>query len=192
MNPKHKEILDRLAKRLSEMTGRQIEPVEIESKEELFSDKSENGDSKRFWLGYMLDDAGKLIGIGIIGFRKFSRRDNIVELRDIPIEIIELADSLKFFALRDNEVSDISLVGRLKGLQVLDLSGNNINDFSVLKDLKNLRKLYLNSTGLEDISFLRELKGLQVLDLSRNRINNISVLGELKELQELYLSENIK
>ncbi len=190
MNPKHKEILDRLAKRLSEMVGREIEPVRVESEEELFSDKLENGKFKQFWLGYILDDAGKVIGLSIIRFRELRWRDNIIALRDIPEEILEFADSLKFLILRKNELRDISLVGRLNGLQALDLSGNNINDIGVLKELESLKKLYLIRNKIIDISVLRNLKDLQVLKLSWNEIENIIVLKELKKLEVLSLSGN--
>jgi internalin A len=79
---------------------------------------------------------------------------------------------------------------RIKSLNKLYLSYNQINDASFLKELKSLTWLNLNNNLISDVSFLKELKSLTWLDLSYNRIKDASYLEELKSLTTLYISDN--
>jgi len=110
--------------------------------------------------------------------------------------------------------NNLSALGGLTNLEILDLSYNGIDDISPLYDtathsgLTNLTELYLNDNQITDISVLTGLRNLKVLDLSNNRwtqvvgmtftfgLSDISPLYNeaiglgLTNLQELYLNNN--
>jgi len=92
--------------------------------------------------------------------------------------------------LKDNEISDITLLKELKNLTNLDLSNNKISDITPLKELKNLTELYLFDNKSIDITPLKELKNLTTLHLQSNQIRNITPLKELKNLTTLRLQSN--
>lgn len=88
------------------------------------------------------------------------------------------------------EINNISFLAELKGLQTLDLCGNQINDYSFLKNLTVLQTLDLSYNRISDYSFLENLTGLQSLKLNGNKISNFSFLRNFTVLQTLYLSYN--
>jgi small GTP-binding protein len=92
--------------------------------------------------------------------------------------------------LSRNEIPDYSFLKDLKNLTELILFDNQIPDYSFLKDLKNLTKLYLGSNKISDISFLKDLKNLTVLNLSSNEISDCSLLRDFKNLTILNLYDN--
>ena len=103
---------------------------------------------------------------------------------------IEFATNLEGLVLRENQVSDISVLGGLINLSWLDLSGNDVSDISVLGGLINLKWLDLSGNDVSDISVLGGLTNLGSLYLSDNDVSDISVLGGLTNLGSLSLREN--
>ena len=69
----------------------------------------------------------------------------------------------------------------------LNLRNNQLSDISVLKELKKLIQLNLSDNKLNEISALKELKNLTQLDLSNNQISNKTRFGRmiLKHIQYL-------
>ena len=97
---------------------------------------------------------------------------------------------LQSLDLSENQIRDYSFLKELKQLQSLDLRKNQIRDYSFLKELKQLQSLDLSENQIRDYSFLKELKQLQSLGLVDNQLRDISFLKELKQLQSLNLSGN--
>lgn len=118
---------------------------------------------------------------------------------------------LKSLELAHCGLEDISSLRKLKMLDEswLDLSGNNIKDFSVLENsnisalfasgnktiekigkLTNLNTIYLDSCNLEDLSIIEELDldKVSVLSASYNKIKNIDTVKKIKNLNYLDLS----
>uniref|UniRef100_UPI00405685BE COR domain-containing protein n=1 Tax=Candidatus Electronema sp. TaxID=2698783 RepID=UPI00405685BE len=98
--------------------------------------------------------------------------------------------NLQTLDLSGNQISDYSFLKELDQLQWLDLSGNQISDISFPKQLVNLQTLSLSWNDISDISSLQQLVNLQSLDLSFNKICDISFLKELDQLQWLDLRSN--
>ncbi len=65
---------------------------------------------------------------------------------------------------RTSHIEDISSLGKLTNLKLLDLASNPITDISPLK-LTNLESLSLSGNQIEDISSLAGLTELKELDL---------------------------
>ena len=97
-------------------------------------------------------------------------------------------------SLNDCQVQDLNRVmpylNALDPLVTLDLSGNQISDYSFLKEIKQLRSLDLSRNRISDISFLTTLNPLQTLDLSHNKIKDYSFLDRIEQLQTLRLIDN--
>ncbi|WP_428661956.1 leucine-rich repeat domain-containing protein [Runella sp.] len=82
------------------------------------------------------------------------------------------------------------LLSQFPRLQTLDLSSNQIEDYSFLVRLIQLQNLILTSNRIENIGFLQNLTHLQTLNLSYNQIKNIEYLERLTQLQTLNLVYN--
>ena len=87
-------------------------------------------------------------------------------------------------------LTDISFLEHLTGLESLYLSRANVSDFNSLTPLIRLETLFLASNNISDISFLNTITNLNFLFLSYNSISNISALKNLKNLETLLLSRN--
>lgn len=108
------------------------------------------------------------------------------------------------------EIADISLIGALPDLQILNISGvrakslaplknlknlrdltilsRNVSNLSMLSDLVNLERLFIDDTRVRNLNFLRRLKKLTYLHFDRAvALKDVSALGELTQLEELTL-----
>lgn len=108
------------------------------------------------------------------------------------IQVIEEA-VLTELILKNNSLMDISNFGKLKNLEILDLSYNQIQYlspqvFEQLKKLKSLRLHECHITTIDSIIFTY-LTELQILDLSGNTLINFDLehLAPLKHLESLNL-----
>jgi hypothetical protein len=86
-----------------------------------------------------------------------------------------------------SQISDLSPLAGLSGLQSLVLSGAPIVDMSPLAGLKTLQSLYLEDTQVFDVSPLAGLDSLRILTLDGTRVNNVEPLAGLTSLQTLSL-----
>lgn|GEM_PF-4864668 len=88
---------------------------------------------------------------------------------------------------------DILPLRYMWNLADLNLSGNQIRDFTPIAHLSNLTRLTLSSMGLadEDIEQLRHMTNLTDMSLDGNRIRSIAPLANLTNLVHLSLSDNM-
>ncbi|MDJ0903214.1 MAG: COR domain-containing protein [Xenococcus sp. MO_188.B8] len=148
--------------------------------------KLEDIDYIEFIEGYTLNHNGQITGLSL-----YTWLDpyGIKDLQPI-ISFLKDLKQLQSLNLSRNEISDYSFLKELPQLQSLNLSKNQITDISFLKELPQLQSLNLSKNQIRDISFLKELPQLQSLNLSENQITDISFLKELPQLQSLNLSKN--
>ncbi|MBK9017848.1 MAG: leucine-rich repeat domain-containing protein [Saprospiraceae bacterium] len=106
------------------------------------------------------------------------------------ISSLEKLTGLQNLMLNYNQISDLSPLEKLTGLQSLELSNNQISDLSSLQKLTGLQSLELSNNQISDLSSLQKLTGLQSLDLSVNKIKDVNFLEKLTGLQSLGLSNN--
>ncbi len=89
-----------------------------------------------------------------------------------------------------NNIKDISNLGDLKTIKILDLHNNDITIISELEKLSSLQALYLQGNKITEISGLDKLENLEELKPSNNKIKVITGLSNLKKLKKLELHQN--
>jgi Leucine-rich repeat (LRR) protein len=91
--------------------------------------------------------------------------------------------------LRNNNISDVSILSTLPSLVEINLRDNNVHDIAALANLNNLESLNLHSnpvkTGINVLGNLSHLKTLNLVNIHVGE--NISFLEQLDELEELNL-----
>jgi internalin A len=98
--------------------------------------------------------------------------------------------SLEQLMAREQDIVDLSGIGRLSNLSFLDVGNNKIQDISPLDSLSQLRFLNLENNQVKDLSTLAALPQLQILIIDGNQVQDLSPLLELRELTNLELSGN--
>ena len=97
---------------------------------------------------------------------------------------------IKTLEARQKEITSLSGVEYLQGLQALDLGNNYLRDLSPLAGLVNLRELRLDHNYIVDLAPLAGLTRLRLLDLSYNQINDLGPLQGLVDLETLEAEGN--
>ena len=117
---------------------------------------------------------------------------NLSELSIDGFRILDLTPiaelPLKTLRMTNCGLSNISALNRLTMLEILDLSGNPIEDIQVLSRLNNLKSLSLSYTDVRDVSALETLSALRDLDLCVTRVTELSPIGSLGDLETLKIS----
>lgn len=97
---------------------------------------------------------------------------------------------LQSLYLSYNKITEVGFLRELTGLQSLDLPYNKITDVSVLRYLTSLKSLTISHNKLTDVGFVSTLTGLEYLDFSYNNLTDSGFLSELTELKFLDFSQN--
>src|SRR5690625_2587509 len=94
---------------------------------------------------------------------------------------LEHLTALRSLLLARNPVRVIDNVARLIELEVIDLSGTFVQDFSVLRPENHpwLEKVYLDGTKLTDLSHIARLESLKVLSASNTEIKVVPEFSSL-------------
>jgi Leucine-rich repeat (LRR) protein len=90
----------------------------------------------------------------------------------------------------NNEIRDVSPLGRLHALTDLNLARNQIEDVSPLADVRTLTSLDLYGNPVRDIAPLGQLTGLIRLRLASPHLSNLEPLRNLTRLARLELGGN--
>ena len=93
--------------------------------------------------------------------------------------------------LRDNQISDISLIAGLTELRELEINRNTISDISPVRGLTNLTLLVFKGNQIFDISPIVGLINLRRLYISDNPISDISPVRGLTNLTRLYMGDTL-
>lgn len=89
----------------------------------------------------------------------------------------------------NNTVDNMSYIGNLKKLLLLDISTNkDIHDISKLSGLNKLVILYANNLKMESASELRYMTKLEYLSIQNSGLNDLSFLNTLNALKFLNIS----
>jgi len=108
----------------------------------------------------------------------FSKIKNMTGLKRLFLNGTSIEEENYVTAPLGQSAASVS-IGELKGLQELDLGGNNLTDIKFLSGLTSLTSLNLSDNYITDASPLSGLTGLKFLDISKNAINNIDALNTL-------------
>lgn len=93
--------------------------------------------------------------------------------------------------LSGKQLTDISALKTLKGINFLSLESNQISDISILSEIEwECPTLMLGNNKIKDISVLAKIPDLYALSLSDNLITDVSALEKMCSLEGLDLSGN--
>ena len=109
--------------------------------------------------------------------------------------------NIRTLKINSNDISDISIISKIKELEYLSLSSNKISSLYPLSKCENLRELNLRNnkiSSFEELYFLKNLKKLNILLLEGNPIsydNNyinkiLKILPNLTKLDNKIISRN--
>ncbi|XP_071741200.1 disease resistance protein At4g27190-like [Rutidosis leptorrhynchoides] len=111
-------------------------------------------------------------------------------LESISDQFIEGIKNARVLNLAYNEISSLpQSLTRLSQLRMLNLEGNYIREISIIGELKGLEILNLNSTDIEEvpecIGQLVNLRRLEVIDCKKLSYISPDVISKLRRLEEL-------
>lgn len=115
-----------------------------------------------------------------------------------PSDDVTLAElkNISYLYANNRNITNLEGLQYAPNLTCLDLSGNNIRDFTIFKDLKltNIETLNVSNNNIENIEFLENINvpNLNYLYLSNNEISDLDSLGKMKapNMKNLYLDGN--
>ena len=110
-------------------------------------------------------------------------------LNNSDIETIPTAE-LNYLYLSKNSISDISTIGRFKGLYELDLSENQISDISPISSFAKLYSLNINDNKVISLSALVSCGKLQSVYARGNQLTNLDGLQSAIKLTEINVAKN--
>lgn len=98
--------------------------------------------------------------------------------------------TLKRLSLPGCNLSSISSLQALTGLEYLDLSRNTLRNLNVLGQMYSLKELYLANNAVTDLNSLKDLASLTVLDISHNSISSLGPICGITGITALYAGQN--
>jgi len=106
--------------------------------------------------------------------------------------------NLKELNLSFNNISDFSPLAGLTKLESLGFAGVNVKDLSPLKGLINMKFFGFNwnyapeqgHNGYENLDFMSDMKNLEAIDAKGAGIKDISALAKLPKLWSVFLTDN--
>ena len=128
--------------------------------------------------------------------KRLSLRHNVVrppveeQIRLSDINILKHFHELEELELRDNHIENITPLGELTGLKILDICQNPLEDgdISALKEMTGLLELNLRETNLKDITPISGLTELIYLNIHSNPdLSTIAPVQNLTKLETLIM-----
>ena len=98
--------------------------------------------------------------------------------------------NLEELVLTDCGLSNVTPLGKLTGLRLLDLTDNSIGAADILTGMTDLEELYLAHNALTTLPDLSALQSLKIADLSYNALTGVDGLGGCAAMERLNLSNN--
>ena len=118
--------------------------------------------------------------------------EDLILSKNPDCKAISLIKKLNIYS---NDISDITILSKMKSIEILSLSSNKISSLYPLSKCENLRELYLINdkvSSFNELYFLKNLKQLKVLWLEGNPISYVdNYVGEvIKILPNLHSLDN--
>ena len=150
------------------------------------------GWSKPYWIDSLegLQHASSMTSLEISYTQKVQSEGGGTEKLDDLTPISDLTQLTRLIMMQDG-LRDISSLEKLTNMRELNLSGNHkISDISVVGNMKKLEMLTLDTNNITDVSMLADLEKLENLNISDNNISALPDLSKLNNLEYLYASSN--
>ena len=91
------------------------------------------------------------------------------------------ADQVEELRINTNQIEDLTGIGEMESLRILDVSNNKITDIKALKELNNLEALDISQNNIENIDILLELPQLKVLSYKTDDKEQEKILDKLRD-----------
>jgi len=101
----------------------------------------------------------------------------------VDISFLGTLTNLEILDLSFTKVTDLTPLNGLPNLRVLCLQNTKVTDLTPLQGLPNLRSLYLQNVEVTDLTPLKGLKYLGYLDLRNTKVTDLTPLEDLPKLQ---------
>ncbi|WP_281867701.1 leucine-rich repeat domain-containing protein [Flavobacterium sp. GSB-24] len=95
---------------------------------------------------------------------------------------------LEYLNLSNNELTNIIGLKKLSSLKIVHLNNNNISKVEVLNELHNLKELYLSNNKIKTVDFISGLDNIETLDLHNNSIRDLRPI--IKIIQNIGISND--
>lgn len=107
-------------------------------------------------------------------------------------EIYALSENGKIpkLLLSKQEITGIGALEKLKNIEYLDVSGNQVKDYTVLEDFGRLEYLDASANGMYNLDSFPVLKNLKTLNVSNNYIADFGMIKNFPALETLDVSGN--
>jgi Leucine-rich repeat (LRR) protein len=105
-------------------------------------------------------------------------------------DVLPSLTSLKSLNLTNCGLKNVDFLARMKGLKILNLTSNPIEETTPIGSLTNLQELRMNSCGLTNVSFVSTLTSLEKLALYSNRIGDMTPAETCTKIEWLDISAN--
>ncbi len=115
------------------------------------------------------------------------------EANIVRLDGLQCCPDLETLVLTRNQISNLTPLGGLFTLTLLDLGENLVSNLGPLSTLENLHDLNLEDNRVSDVSPLTGLSNLQWLHLGGNLIEGdapIEAIAQIQSLRDLYLNYN--
>ena len=114
-------------------------------------------------------------------------RDN--QLRKLDGETLRACKHLKFLGCSCNKLRELSGIGSVKGLVLIDASRNRLTSLHGIEKNKQLKEIFASHNQIENVGVESEMRSVTLLDLQANPISELDFGGAFPELFELYMDE---
>lgn len=81
---------------------------------------------------------------------------------------------------------------QLPALTNLNVSHNNVSDITPLANVKGLQVLYATNNNIESVEALTDLPELSAISLRSNMLSDADVFYTLPQLKKLYVQDNVE
>jgi Leucine-rich repeat (LRR) protein len=111
-------------------------------------------------------------------------------LFDVGETFFKNLPGLKFLYAAYSGLDNISPLGDLVLLEVIDVSFNNISSIEPIKNMINIKEFYIEKNQLENLEFLNNKENLEILNLRYNHIEQLNGLEKLVNIKALDVGIN--
>jgi Leucine-rich repeat (LRR) protein len=96
---------------------------------------------------------------------------------------------LKTLYVSDNNLTEISDIGRLSNLEEFYAANNKITSVDEIQKLEKINAIYVSNNQIHNIDALQNIKGLKILNISNNPLTDYKKLEKLTGLEKLFASK---
>jgi len=116
---------------------------------------------------------------------------SLVNVQSCELSVLAQNCNLEVLDLSGSDVEDLTPLAASASLRLLNLHRCPVSDMGPLASLSRLEKLDLSRTLVSDVNPLASLSNLQKLDLSRTLVSDMGPLASLSRLEKLDLSRTL-